>query len=276
MNCRPLLISLFAICVPVLSATAQDSVQYEFEFVSEWSVLTHPTDHPDDGAHYSRVIGATHTDQLSLWEPGGIATTGIEVMAETGAIAALMSEVESHITEGTADQFLSLGRLDFTPGSISSSITASSEFQFLSLVTMLAPSPDWFVGIHDIDLRPGGIWVRELVIDLDPYDAGTDAGTTYRNPNIDITPHLPIINIANDFPFNGGGRIGTFRVTLISDAACSLADFAEPYNLLDFFDVSAFIAAFSSQDSDADLNNDGSFDFFDVSSFINTYSAGCP
>lgn len=45
---------------------------------------------------------------------------------------------------------------------------------------------------------------------------------------------------------------------------------------LDFFDVSAFINAYSAQDPSADFNNDGSFDFFDVSAFISAFSAGCP
>ena len=45
---------------------------------------------------------------------------------------------------------------------------------------------------------------------------------------------------------------------------------------LDFFDVSAFLNAFSSSDPLADLTGDGAFDFFDVSAFLNAYSAGCP
>ena len=46
--------------------------------------------------------------------------------------------------------------------------------------------------------------------------------------------------------------------------------------VLDFFDISAFISAFGSQDPIADMTGDGNFDFFDVSSFIGLYSAGCP
>lgn len=47
-------------------------------------------------------------------------------------------------------------------------------------------------------------------------------------------------------------------------------------NVLDFFDVSAFLAAYSSMNPDADVNEDGNFDFFDVSAFLNLYNAGCP
>ncbi|MBO6513270.1 MAG: hypothetical protein JJ974_04820 [Phycisphaerales bacterium] len=45
---------------------------------------------------------------------------------------------------------------------------------------------------------------------------------------------------------------------------------------LDFFDISAFLTAFSEQDSAGDFNSDGQFDFFDISAFLSAYSAGCP
>ncbi len=45
---------------------------------------------------------------------------------------------------------------------------------------------------------------------------------------------------------------------------------------LDFFDVSAFIAAFNANDPIADMNDDGVFNFFDISAFVVMYQAGCP
>jgi len=46
--------------------------------------------------------------------------------------------------------------------------------------------------------------------------------------------------------------------------------------MLNFFDVSAFLAAFTSVDPAADFTNDGDFNFFDVSVFLNAYTGGCP
>ena len=46
--------------------------------------------------------------------------------------------------------------------------------------------------------------------------------------------------------------------------------------LSDFFDVSAFLSAFSAMNPAADLTGDGSFDFFDVSGFLSAFGAGCP
>ncbi len=46
--------------------------------------------------------------------------------------------------------------------------------------------------------------------------------------------------------------------------------------VLDFFDVAAFLDAFSAQDPVADFTGDGVFDFFDVAAFLDAFSAGCP
>ncbi|MBX3323096.1 MAG: hypothetical protein KF757_08920 [Phycisphaeraceae bacterium] len=45
---------------------------------------------------------------------------------------------------------------------------------------------------------------------------------------------------------------------------------------LDFFDVSAFLAAFSASDPIADFNSDGNFDFFDALAYLTAFGAGCP
>ena len=46
--------------------------------------------------------------------------------------------------------------------------------------------------------------------------------------------------------------------------------------VLDFFDVSAFISAYSAQDPAADFAAPfGEFNFFDVSAFINAFNSGC-
>jgi len=61
-----------------------------------------------------------------------------------------------------------------------------------------------------------------------------------------------------------------------SAAGCNAADLAEPFGNLNFFDVSAFLTAFSASDSAADLNGDGSFNFFDVSDYLTLFAEGCP
>ncbi|MFG0245622.1 MAG: family 16 glycosylhydrolase [Phycisphaerales bacterium JB052] len=71
-------------------------------------------------------------------------------------------------------------------------------------------------------------------------------------------------------------NVNSFTFTLDGPTPCSEADLAEPFGELNFFDVSAFLSAYSAQDNAADINADGAFNFFDVSEFLTIYNAGCP
>ncbi|MBO6514613.1 MAG: hypothetical protein JJ974_11670 [Phycisphaerales bacterium] len=81
-----------------------------------------------------------------------------------------------------------------------------------------------------------------------------------------------------------GGAPGVDGVRVTMGAAlargpgspCNAVDYAKPYGVLDFFDISAFLQKFSDQAGDADLAYDGKFDFFDISLFLQLYSQGCP
>lgn len=58
---------------------------------------------------------------------------------------------------------------------------------------------------------------------------------------------------------------------------CAAADRAEPFGVLNFFDVAAYIDEFNSQQHSADLAEPyGEWNFFDISTYINIYLAGCP
>ncbi len=46
--------------------------------------------------------------------------------------------------------------------------------------------------------------------------------------------------------------------------------------MLNFFDVSAFLNAFTAQNPSADFTGDGMYNFFDVSAFLAAFTAGCP
>jgi hypothetical protein len=80
---------------------------------------------------------------------------------------------------------------------------------------MVAPSPDWFVGVHDLDLLQGGDWAAQQTVTLHAYDAGTDSGATYDSKDRDTRPREPVSRIAG-FPLEAGGSVapfGTFTFT---------------------------------------------------------------
>ena len=70
---------------------------------------------------------------------------------------------------------------------------------------------------------------------------------------------------------NGDGVISGADIIVNSCPADLSGD-----GVLNFFDVSAFLGAFSTQNPIADFTNDGIFNFFDVSAFLSAFSAGCP
>ena len=187
------------------------AAQYRITFSNLWTAENHPDRYPGN-AHYSRFIGAVHNADASFWAPGQPATTGIKNMAEFGANAVLSAEIQAGIDAGHALAEIALGTFDI-----------NQDFPLVSMVSMVAPSPDWFIGVHDLPLFDGGQWTDDLTIQLFPYDAGTDSGTTYTAPNQATVPPQPIARITGA-PFLNGAELrplGTFRFERIDPPAAN-------------------------------------------------------
>jgi hypothetical protein len=99
-----------------------------------------------------------------------------------------------------------------SPGIAEVDFTMDPGFPLVTVVTMIAPSPDWFVGVRNLSLCSDGEWVDSLSVDLFAYDAGTDSGVDYGSDNEPTVPHVPIRPI-DEAPFLVDGEIpilGTF------------------------------------------------------------------
>jgi hypothetical protein len=70
------------------------------------------------------------------------------------------------------------------------------------------------------------------------------------------------------------GNMVTWVSRSTTDNTCPI-DYVPPCGVLNFFDISQFLARFAAQDPRADLNNDGIHNFFDVSILLQLYSNGC-
>lgn len=185
---------------------------YRVTFDAAWSQQTHPTDFPGN-PHFSPLIGATHHSNFSLWEVGSLATDGVESMAETGSTFLMTQEINSAISAGDAE-FLLSGSGFNSPGSTSMTFDMTSDHPAVSLVSMIAPSPDWFVGVDGLELFQNDRWVDQVVIDLAAYDSGTDDGVQYTSANSNSNPAQPIFEILG-YPFQGV-PIGTYTFTKLS------------------------------------------------------------
>ena len=200
-----------------LTSFSQSIATYNIVFNSVWNASDHGT--LPDGPHWSKLVGANHNSSITFLEMGGIATQGIENIAETGSITEFRdNEVNPSITNGTSEQFIEGSGLSGATGDINiNGLEVSEDFPLLTLVSMIAPSPDWIIAINSLNLRNAGNtgWQSLINIDLYAYDAGTDSGTGYSSGNADISPHIAINNLQGVPPFNNS-IIGTFTITLQS------------------------------------------------------------
>lgn len=187
---------------------APETAEYEVTFESTWSATSHPQNFPPN-AHWSPLIGGTHNSNVTFWEAGGTATRGIEDLAELGNVVALRNEVNAAITAQTAFNVLNRPGSIPSAGAVALTFTINRNFPLITLVTMIAPSPDWFTGVHGLSLLENGQWRTRTEIILDLYDAGTDSGANYVSLDIDTQPREKIRQIVG-FPALVNGQILPF------------------------------------------------------------------
>ena len=189
---------------------ADSLASFTVAFNATWSAATHPVSFPP-GPHFSGLIGATHDSRYVMWAVGELASTGIKDMAELGSKTALTGEVEQAIQAGTAGGVVSGGGIVRSPGFTSALVETNTRYPLLSLTSMIAPSPDWFVGVAGLNLRPDGEWLDSATVELLAYDAGTDSGPAYTSANAATAPPAAV-SLLTDTPFDGGSPLGTFTI----------------------------------------------------------------
>jgi hypothetical protein len=184
------------------------STKYAVTFDGTWSMATHPLEFPT-GAHFSGLIGTTHTPDYEILADGGSATEGLERLAEGGRHSPLDREIKAAIEAGTAGSLIETGPIKPVPGKVEATFEIDDKHPTVSIVAMIAPSPDWFAGAS-VDLMENGQWVAEKTVTVFAWDAGTDFGTTYKAPDAN-SRERSTINRAPHFQSDGQAvPVGTF------------------------------------------------------------------
>jgi hypothetical protein len=199
-----------------LQVTCEPVAEYDVVFNATWSAATHPTDFPT-GAHWSGLVGGLHDNRVEFWHPGATATLGMQNMAELGSKTQLLAEVSTAIAAGTANQTLSGGGISGGSGMVTLRFQVDRTHPLVTLVTMVAPSPDWFAGVRGLPLIENGEWVQSKTVALYPWDTGTDSGATFTSPNQVTSPRGVITRIVTP-PLATGGYappMGTFTFTRV-------------------------------------------------------------
>ncbi|GAB1308785.1 hypothetical protein KH5_14680 [Urechidicola sp. KH5] len=176
---------------------------YTAVFDAQWTPTSHPYMYPGN-AHFSWMVGTTHQQQDVMFRLGGMATEGIEDMAETGATSMLASELDTAILMNNAYEY-KIGNVIDGDGRDEITVTATTDHHLFSFVSMIAPSPDWFVANVNVDLMNNGDWIDSLELDVILYDSGTDSGPTFTSSNDDTVPKAPIALIVGPPLGDGSG-----------------------------------------------------------------------
>ena len=170
-------------------------VTYQVTFETDWSIASHPDYYPSD-AHFSLVFLTTHNSSANFWTEGESASAGIKQMAEVGGTSSLETEADILVQLASVDMYSTGNGLSNLPTSLSISFPVNSRYPLVTIVSMLAPSSDWFVCVSALDLYPNGVWVDDLTVDLYTYDAGTaGASQNVLIEKISTTPFLVANNI---------------------------------------------------------------------------------
>ena len=187
----------------------------------------------------------------------------------TGAIT---GEINSKIQNGTVES-LPLRSGDIGPEqTVSFDFSVSSEHSMVSLLTMIAPSPDWFVGVNSLNLREDNQWLEQVTIQLNSYDAGTEEGSTFSLANPATDPQQTVMGLDAAEPTNplfGIGSIASLTFTRVNIPDYEVGDVNRD-GLVNLLDVNPFVDALSSGtfQVEADANCDGNLNLLDVSAFI--------
>ena len=179
---------LFACKKDERAANSFSEASYQLTFSGLW---TSPQLGVPSSAHFTFFSGMVHNSIGNLWQEGHLSSPGIEAVAETGSQYPLFTEVDSMIARQ-----LAMAQINIPPcppnGSISRTVYCNSNFSYFSFASMIAPSPDWFIGVRNLNLYRNHQWLADTTIQLYVYDAGTEDGDVFGYNNPVTVPQQPI------------------------------------------------------------------------------------
>ncbi|XP_055693331.1 spondin-1 [Lutzomyia longipalpis] len=182
---------------------ACQEAKYELTFEGLWSRHTHPKDFPSNRwlTRFSDIIGASHTADYRFWEYGQQASEGLQQVAEHGSTRMLEGELKAQ-SENIRTIIKARGiSYPNVTGKTFAVFRVDARHHLVSMVSMIDPSPDWIVGVSGLELcLPNCSWIENKVLNLYPWDAGTDSGPSYTSPDQPTNPRDVIRRIKSNFP----------------------------------------------------------------------------
>ena len=198
------LITLGAFALASTNAIAQD--------------LTIEVTNATQGLHFTPIVTSAHTSDNHIFMTGSAATAELQAMAEGGdisGIVTMLSNVDANVDENPAGGLLAPGM------STTVTLTNDSANTHLSMVAMILPSNDGFIGLDSWEIPTEA---GTYTVNLNAYDAGTEANNEVVNgggaPGVLGIPAAP----GGDSGTNGTGVTDTESNTMVHIHRGSLGD----------------------------------------------------
>lgn len=138
------------------------------------------------GIYFTPLALVAHTPDASLFELGEAASTELQAMAEGGSldgIAAIGSAISADVLANPAGGLLGPG------ASASGMLTTADSNSVLSVVGMILPSNDGFVGLDNWQIPTEA---GTYTVYLNAYDAGTEANDELRGSGAPGEAGMPV------------------------------------------------------------------------------------
>ena len=187
--------------------------KYRVEVTPLWTKDGFPLEYPAAKAHFSGLIGTAHDSDYRIVRDGQPPSAGLERLSEMGKHDPLDAEINAAIAAGDALALTTSGPLkDFTK-TATAEVMVDDAHQWVTLVAMIAPSPDWFAAVVDVNLLENGAWVASKTVDAMAWDSGGDDGATYLAADKDTNPKKPTAANTSPHFLKDGKPMPVARVT---------------------------------------------------------------
>lgn len=174
---------------------------YNITFFNHLTHTKFPNMLPSTGLVFSPMIAAAHSNRFSILTVRGYASKQVQAIAETGNNSPLIRVLRRTRREKNGVRSYSASAAPTMPGKHTTvRVRVNCRHPFVTALAMIAPSPDWFVQISNVNLysRRARKMIHGKSGNLIAYDAGTDDGQEFTPPSVtslDI-PTKPRKNIA--------------------------------------------------------------------------------
>lgn len=126
-----------------------------------------------NSAHWSPPTGASHNTNYQMWDAcmdSGTVSRGVALVSQFGSTSTIVQEYAA-AGDNILDTFIASGILG--SGTTSRDLDVDKAHQWVSTVTMLAPSQDRMVGVANLRLCEGHDWKRSVKVCSELFSTAT-------------------------------------------------------------------------------------------------------